>query len=432
MDRTVAGWLTVILAVGFCLRLIGIDFGLPNTNCRPDEGVLVKKALAAAGGDLNPGFFHYPSFHIYTLAGLFGGCFGAGRLAGIFSTPQDFLLQYFIDPSGVYLAGRLLGALLGTASVYLVFLVGRQAAGVRAGLMGAAFLSVAFLHVRDSHYLTVDVPATFYLLLAAVLLQRFLRTGGPGWLAASALFSGIAVSTKYNAAIIIAVFACYLFFRALARSRRAGRDPANPSAPPVSLRHAAGFAALTAGAAALQSVDGPVGEDQLGDQGHRRPQTLRPLHQPLAGKAQVLLQLRRGMLGLALDLPRPPGALMGGDLLVVQEDAHRVGVAHRQHPRADQAVRDAVEGLLELHAPVLPDGELLAGHLVPPLDRQRPQRGRCLGLEQLPRRAADLLDHVRLVAVAVPAFEGLDQLLSVGYVVTALLLLLTEAAGSSS
>ena len=251
MNRTVAGWLTVILAVGFCLRLLGIDFGLPNTNCRPDEGVLVKKALAAAGGDLNPGFFHYPSFHIYTLAGLFGGFFGAGRLAGIFSTPQDFLLQYFIDPSRLYLAGRLLGALLGTASVYLVFLVGRQAAGVRAGLTSAAFLSVAFLHVRDSHYLTVDVPAAFYLLLAAVLLLRFLRTGGAGWLAASALFSGIAVSTKYNAAIIIAVFAGYLFFRALACSRRAGRDPANPSSLPVSLRHAAGFAALTAGAAAL-------------------------------------------------------------------------------------------------------------------------------------------------------------------------------------
>ena len=117
--------------------------------------------------------------------------------------------------------------------------------------MSAALLSVAFLHVRDSHYLTVDVPAAFYLLLAAVLLLRFLRTGGAGALAASALFSGIAVSTKYNAAIIVAVFAGYLFFRALACRRRAGRDPGDPARPPVSLRHAAVFAALTAGAAAL-------------------------------------------------------------------------------------------------------------------------------------------------------------------------------------
>ena len=251
MNRSVAGWLAVILAVGFCLRLLGIDFGLPNTNCRPDEGVLVKKALAAAGGDLNPGFFHYPSFHIYTLAGLFGACYAAGWIAGIFSTPQDFLLQYFIDPSGLYLAGRLLGALLGTASVYLAFLAGRQAAGVRAGLMSAAFLSVCFLHVRDSHYLTVDVPAAFYLLLAAVLLLRFLRTGGAGWLAASALFSGIAVSTKYNAAIIIAVFAGYLCARGLAQHRRPGPSPRDGSGSPVSLRQAAVFAAVTAAAAAL-------------------------------------------------------------------------------------------------------------------------------------------------------------------------------------
>ena len=251
MNLSVAGWLAVILAVGFCLRLLGIDFGLPNTNCRPDEGVLVKKALAAAGGDLNPGFFHYPSFHVYTLAGLFGACYAAGWTAGIFSTPQDFLLQYFIDPSRVYLAGRLLGALLGTASIYLVFLAGRQAGGVRAGLTSAAFLSVCFLHVRDSHYLTVDVPAAFYLLLAAVLLLRFLRTGGAGWLAASALFSGIAVSTKYNAAIVIAVFAGYLCARGLAHHRRSGPPPGDGSGPPVSLRQAAAFAAVTAAAAAL-------------------------------------------------------------------------------------------------------------------------------------------------------------------------------------
>ena len=250
MDRSVAGWLTVILAVGFCLRLLGIDFGLPNTNCRPDEGVLVKKALAVAGGDLNPHFFHYPSFHIYTLAALFGACYAGGWLAGLFSTPQDFLLQYFLDPSSLYLAGRVFGALLGTASVYLVYLVGRQAGGVRAGLTSAAFLSVAFLHVRDSHYLTVDVPATFYILLAAVLLLRFLQTGGAGWLATSALFSGIAVSTKYNAAIIIAAFAGFLCARALAH-RRSGQQPGDRSGPSVSFRHAAVFAALTAAAAAL-------------------------------------------------------------------------------------------------------------------------------------------------------------------------------------
>lgn len=251
MNRGVAGWLAVILAVGFCLRLLGIDFGLPNTNSRPDEGVLVNKALAAAGGDLNPGFFHYPSFHIYTLAGLFGAGYAAGWLAGIFSSPRDFLLQYFIDPSSLYLAGRLLGALLGTASIYLAYLVGRQAGGVRAGLTSAAFLSVCFLHVRDSHYLTVDVPAAFYLLLAAVLLLRFLRTGGAGWLAASALFSGIAVSTKYNAAIVIAVFAGYLCARGLAHRRGSGALPGDGSGPPVSLWHTAVFAAVTAVAAAL-------------------------------------------------------------------------------------------------------------------------------------------------------------------------------------
>ena len=44
-------------------------------------------------------------------------------------------------------------------------------AGRRAAVMAAWLLAVTFLHVRDSHFLTVDIPATFWGCLSMALLM---------------------------------------------------------------------------------------------------------------------------------------------------------------------------------------------------------------------------------------------------------------------
>ena len=61
---------------------------------------------------------------------------------------------------------------MGTASVYLVYRLGRDAFGRPAGLLAALFLAVAPLHVAYSHMAVTDVTAVAFSLLALVLLQR--------------------------------------------------------------------------------------------------------------------------------------------------------------------------------------------------------------------------------------------------------------------
>ena len=53
------------------VRFYGIDFGLPHTECRPDESTLVFEALSFFSGDLNPHFFNYPTLYMYVLFGLY-------------------------------------------------------------------------------------------------------------------------------------------------------------------------------------------------------------------------------------------------------------------------------------------------------------------------------------------------------------------------
>lgn len=196
-------WLGGILLVGLALRLWGLDFGLPNLQCRPDESTVVNVALGIAAGDPNPHFFNYPTFHLYLLAFLDGLWYLAGRALGLFAGLGDFERLVLTDPSSLYLLGRSLTVALGTASIGLVYLLGRRLDGELSGLLAAGFLAVAFLHVRDSHFATVDVPATFHLLVAWGLLFRYLDGAKYSTLAGAAVFFGLAASTKYNLGLFV-------------------------------------------------------------------------------------------------------------------------------------------------------------------------------------------------------------------------------------
>ena len=196
--RWVAWVLAAILLAGLGLRVWGLSFGLPNVHCRPDESTLVHRALAIGAGDPNPHFFNYPSLHFYLLAALYGGYYVVGLLGGLFANLAEFEAQFLIDPSFFYLLGRGLGMLLGVASVWVLYGIGGRLGGRAVGLASALFLACSFLHVRDSHFLTVDVPATFYLLISLLLVLRHMGEGRTRDLILGAVFLGLAASTKYN------------------------------------------------------------------------------------------------------------------------------------------------------------------------------------------------------------------------------------------
>ena len=60
------------------------------------------------------------------------------------------------------LLGRWLTVLVGVGTVLLTFALGKRLYGEKTGAWAAAFLAAAPAAVIFSHYLTVDVPATFF------------------------------------------------------------------------------------------------------------------------------------------------------------------------------------------------------------------------------------------------------------------------------
>jgi len=183
------------LAAGVLLRLVGIHWGLPNSehyfSYHPDEIFLLLPSFGFAEGDWNPHFFNYGTLYIY-LIGL------PAVLLQLVPSPDRFPLGLHT----LYLEGRLITALLGTATVGLLYLAGSRESRWLAA-MSAALLAVCPLHVVTSHYATVDVPATFFLTLAFVLALRGAADQRGKTSFALGLAVGLAAATKYNVGLFI-------------------------------------------------------------------------------------------------------------------------------------------------------------------------------------------------------------------------------------
>jgi hypothetical protein len=202
-SRAVLVSLACVVVLAAVLRLIGLRFGLPAVY-NPDEVAITSRALAFAKGDLNPHNFLYPTFYFYVLFGWLGLSFVVSWLTGAVASLSAFQTQFFTDPTNIYLAGRLLGVVCGTATVACTYFLGRHLGGPTAGIMAALFLAVAPGHVRDSHYVKHDVPATLAIVLAQIAILRALneRSGRAAPFIVAGAACGVACSTHYYAVFL--------------------------------------------------------------------------------------------------------------------------------------------------------------------------------------------------------------------------------------
>ena len=209
--------LLCILALALALRLWGITWGLPSVthyfSYHPDESVMLETSsvtMNVFAGHLLPHFYNYGSLQLYLV------CF-ANTLAALFGAvdivPKNFDVWY-PQWGKMYLIGRLLTVGMGVGTVWATYAVGATLWGRRAGLFAALILAITPLHAQHSHFLTVDVPATFWVMLS-LLWSAKLATDAPKPLKAAilaGLFAGLAAATKYNMALVLlpVLAACYL------------------------------------------------------------------------------------------------------------------------------------------------------------------------------------------------------------------------------
>jgi 4-amino-4-deoxy-L-arabinose transferase-like glycosyltransferase len=186
--------LVAIVVVAAVLRFWSLGAGIPFA-IGDDEPQVMNRSLAMVKtGDFNPRFYDYPGLYLYVQCGVIVTRFLAGATAGEFRSLDQAHSPDF------YLWGRAVTALLGTATVVLVFFIGTRW-GTRHGLLAASLMAVMPLHVRESHFVLTDVPVTFFVTLTFLMALRaheHPRAMALFWAGAAA---GLAAATKYPGAL---------------------------------------------------------------------------------------------------------------------------------------------------------------------------------------------------------------------------------------
>ena len=99
--------------------------------------------------------------------------------------------------------GRSISAALGTATIPLVYLIAERVSGRVAGLVAAALTAAGVLHLRDSHFFSVDVSLTFFSILAWLFLMHVAGSGAIRSYLAAGVAIGAAIACKDSAAFLL-------------------------------------------------------------------------------------------------------------------------------------------------------------------------------------------------------------------------------------
>lgn len=197
-------WLPVfllggILAISLGLRVWGSGFGLPAyTRYHPDEHALVERAAQVLWtGDWNLHRFNYPPFYAYLNTIFYSFYFLYGVTQELWRYVPNFVVPQY------YLVGRLLTAVVGTMTVWMVYIAAGRLRQRRTGLLAAALLGGNYLHIVHSHYATFDVMVGLLAILT-FLFSDLIRTENEAkWYVLAGLCAGLAGATKYNGAAVL-------------------------------------------------------------------------------------------------------------------------------------------------------------------------------------------------------------------------------------
>ena len=212
-ERVAKIGLGLALLAAALLRFWALSQGI-GFNPGPDEPEVMDRAVRMMKtADFNPHFYDYPGLYIYVETAVATVRFLTGAVQGTWSS----LAQTQVDD--FYLWCRAMTALLGTATVWVVYQAGLRW-GRQVALLAAILVAVMPLHARESHYVLTDVPMTFVVMVTLLLS---LRAHERSTLAAFALAggaAGLAAALKYNGAlaVLMPLIACAMTPR-LPRSR---------------------------------------------------------------------------------------------------------------------------------------------------------------------------------------------------------------------
>ncbi|MES1227908.1 MAG: glycosyltransferase family 87 protein [Armatimonadota bacterium] len=206
-----------IFALGLLIRLIGIGWGLPNservTSLHPDEPIVLGVAQRIQPTQLNftPGFYNYGTFYPSLLRVAIDGinAYGGGPV-GEKPTPESIA----VATAHYHMAGRVISALAGAAIGWVVVLLLLPFAGQLGAGAGGLACAIAPGLVVHSRFQTVDVLATFLAACSLLWAIRVATVEAPSlkWVGFAGMLAGLSAGTKYTGLLLLLPLCTGIYF----------------------------------------------------------------------------------------------------------------------------------------------------------------------------------------------------------------------------
>ncbi|KKS38711.1 MAG: hypothetical protein A3G49_02555 [Candidatus Sungbacteria bacterium RIFCSPLOWO2_12_FULL_41_11] len=172
-----------IILVAAVYRFVGIFYGFGH-DFFSDASVHVAaafKMLEERTINATFDFYYLPPLMSYILAPLFALWGALGILAGKFAGISDFREFVVLNKEYFVMGTRLISFLLGTASVYLIYLTVLRMFDRKTAIVTSLFLAFDFYHVHESQSGRIWAPLTFFIIAALYAVWRIFESELTNW-----------------------------------------------------------------------------------------------------------------------------------------------------------------------------------------------------------------------------------------------------------
>jgi hypothetical protein len=242
-----------ILAALFCVRIVGIGWGLPASDGWDVDGVAPRDVLSGLVVTVLPGqFYTYPPVHLFLVAALTAPITIAALAHAPSLAQADVVREVIHVPymTAIAYVARFVSLGMSLGVVWAIAKMTEEVRGARAGWCAAAFVGTNATLTYYAHTSNLDVPYLFWGSLSILAIVRAIARGEPRRLRRAALFAALAVGTKDQA------YALFLLAAPIALASWVLLDPWARAHVRAVLREAA--VAVGIAAASLVVLDGVV------------------------------------------------------------------------------------------------------------------------------------------------------------------------------
>jgi len=194
-------WLVGATFVGLA-ALLYYPIHVPYQN--PDQDYPGIALLEMVRGGWEPWTIYYPSALTNLLRAGYALVLVGARAVGRHLDAIDLCAAFARDPAPFRIAPRLVAMTAGVVSLVAVARLAAVVTDAWSGLFAAVLLGTSYMFVREHHHGMFDAPASAAVIAALACCARYVRSPARGTLAAAMAAAAVAVSFKWNAAVVLA------------------------------------------------------------------------------------------------------------------------------------------------------------------------------------------------------------------------------------